>query len=273
MDNLTTSFFKLVVFNNNTAFLVNSPISEIFMKCKVVLDPHRTSLQFHRSRLMDEIYTRVAKSIHGLSLAQGGKRFLVAIAGIPGSGKTTLAKAVVERLNEMNGSVCHHAMCIPMDGFHLPRVALDQFSNREQAYARRGAPWTFDVAGFTEYVQSLRIWADGNSAKILYAPSFDHKQKDPVSDMIVEGNYLLFDEPSWRDVAPLFDYRLFVDADLEVARERVAKRHVQAGIEPNIESGFRRVDENDYLNARAIYGKRLKADLVICSIDETKISG
>ncbi|CAG7947141.1 unnamed protein product [Penicillium nalgiovense] len=255
----------------------------MLMKCKVVLGPHPTSLQFYHSRLMDEIYTRVAKSIYGLSLAQTGKRFLVAVAGIPGSGKTTLAKAVVERLNEMNVSVCHHAMCIPMDGFHLPRAALDRFSNREQAYARRGAPWTFDVAGFTEYVQSLRIWADGNSAKILYAPSFDHKQKDPVpnsialvpetSIVIVEGNYLLFDEPSWRDVAPVFDYRLFVDADLEVARARVAKRHVQAGIEPNIESGFRRVDENDYLNAQAIYEKRLKADLVIRSLDETKISG
>ncbi|KAJ5466229.1 hypothetical protein N7530_010016 [Penicillium desertorum] len=232
---------------------------------------------------MDEIYTQVAKSIHGLSLAQGRKRFLVAIAGIPGSGKTTLAKSVVERVNEMNGSVYHYAMCIPMDGFHLPRAVLDRLPDRKQAYARRGAPWTFDVAGFTEYVRSLRTWADGNSAEILYAPSFDHKQKDPVANsialapetsiVIVEGNYLLFDEPRWRDVAPLFDYRLFVDADLEAARERVAKRHVQAGIEPNIESGFRRVDENDYLNAQAIYEKRLKADLVICSIDESMISG
>ena len=90
---------------------------------------------------------------------------------------------------------------------------------------------------------SLRTWADGNSVEILYAPSFDHKQKDPVansivlapetSTVVVEGNDLLFDDPHWRDASPLFDYRLFVDADLDVAREHVPKRHVQAAIEPN----------------------------------------
>ncbi|KAE8379824.1 hypothetical protein BDV26DRAFT_258637 [Aspergillus bertholletiae] len=107
----------------------------------------------------------------------------------------------------------------------------------------------------------------------MYAPSFDHEKKDPVADgvsipsdtsiVILEGNYLLLDEPQWRNVAALVDYCVFVEADLHIARERVARRHVRAGIEPTLQDGFRRVDQNDFLNALTISQKRLPADLVV----------
>ncbi|KNG81212.1 hypothetical protein ANOM_010335 [Aspergillus nomiae NRRL 13137] len=236
---------------------------------------------------MDIVYAQVVESIYSRAVVHDKPRFLVAIAGAPGSGKTTLAKALTEHLNAMPANVRRQTVCVPMDGFHLSRAELDQLPNWEEAYVRRGAPWTFDVAGFIAFVQKLRQWAEKDtspcynhttpppspSAKILYAPSFDHEKKDPVTDgisitpdtsiLILEGNYLLLDEPQWRDVASMVDYRIFVDADLQVARERVAKRHVQAGIEPTLEDGFRRVDQNDFLNAQTISEKRLPADLVI----------
>ncbi|KAB8249285.1 P-loop containing nucleoside triphosphate hydrolase protein [Aspergillus flavus] len=148
---------------------------------------------------MDAVYAQVVESIYSRAIIHDKPRFLVAIAGAPGSGKTTLANALTERLNAMPASIRRHTVCVPMDGFHLSRAELDQLPNREEAYVRRGAPWTFDVSGFITFVQRLRKWAEKDtspfhnqttpppspsSSEILYAPSFDHEKKDPVTDGI-----------------------------------------------------------------------------------------
>lgn len=169
-----------------------------------------------------------------------------------------------------------------MDGFHLPRATLDQLPNREEAYIRRGAPWTFDVERFVAFMGELRAWADKPDEQkqnsVIYAPSFDHEAKDPVERglqipssaeiLIIEGNYLLLDEPRWREVAGLVDYRVFVDADVNETRERVARRHVRAGIERTIEDAYRRVDSNDLLNGKLIRQKLIEPDVVVRSVDD-----
>ncbi len=48
------------------------------------------------------------------------------------------------------------------------------------------------------------------------------------------------------------DHRWFVDVHPSVARERLAARHLAAGIVSTIEEGFRRADESDFLNAEEI---------------------
>src|SRR5699024_4104532 len=48
--------------------------------------------------------------------AAGSERFVLGITGSPGSGKTTLATAIVERLRERTTGGAAH---LPMDGFHL----------------------------------------------------------------------------------------------------------------------------------------------------------
>lgn len=233
---------------------------------------------------MESEYCRLADVIRQQAASHSKPRFLVAIAGVPGSGKTTTAEAVVQQLN-LDPSV--HAAILSMDGFHLPRAALDQLPNTTEAYVRRGAPWTFDVAAFLQFIHRLRIWADKTplapphsaswpATDVIQAPAFDHQAKDPVdggititpnvSIIIIEGNYLLLDEPQWRDLATLVDYRVFVETDLQEARERTAKRHVRAGIEKTLEDGYRRVDSNDYLNAISIREKLLKPDLVVKSV-------
>ncbi|KAB8208071.1 P-loop containing nucleoside triphosphate hydrolase protein [Aspergillus parasiticus] len=219
---------------------------------------------------MEEEYTRIADIILHRAKTHDKKRYLVAIAGVPGSGKTTTATAIAQRLN--SGQAPIQTELVSMDGFHLSRATLDQLPNREEAYIRRGAPWTFDAARFIAFVHQLRQWTDTFSDETIYAPAFHHETKDPVEDgvmissdasiIIIEGNYLLLDEPEWRDVARLVDYRVFVDTDLQEARDRVAKRHVSAGIEKTIEDGYRRVDSNDYLNALTIRDKLIQPDMV-----------
>ncbi|KAL5356305.1 hypothetical protein BJX96DRAFT_171488 [Aspergillus floccosus] len=254
---------------------------------------------------MEDEYIRLAEAIRKNASTHPKNRYLVAVAGIPGSGKSTTAEAVVKILNEPSTPSCSSpalAALLPMDGFHFPRSTLDRLPNREEAYIRRGAPWTFDADGFVEFMKKLRSWADSpvkadadssspgsiRSAQsscsgsetdedlAIYAPSFDHKTKDPVENgacitedvsiVIIEGNYLLLDEPVWKEVAPLVDYRIFIDVDLEVARDRLARRHVAAGIEKTLEDGFRRVDANDYLNGLTILERRIGPDMIVSSV-------
>lgn len=227
---------------------------------------------------MDTEYSRLADTIRQQASKHSKPRYLVAIAGVPGSGKTTTAQAVVQQLNK---DLNIHAALLSMDGFHLPRSALDQLPNAQEAYIRRGAPWTFDVTRFVKFMHDLRVWSDKTplaapSSHIIQAPGFDHEAKDPVEDkivitpdtniIIVEGNYLLLDEPGWRDLADLVDYRVFVDTDLQEARDRTAKRHVLAGIEKTLEDGYRRVDSNDYLNGVSIRENLIGPDLVVKSV-------
>ncbi|OJJ31611.1 hypothetical protein ASPWEDRAFT_697774 [Aspergillus wentii DTO 134E9] len=231
---------------------------------------------------MEAEYTRLADLLRQNASEHPKKRFLVAIAGIPGSGKTTTASAVVNRLNSDPSS---RAALLSMDGFHLSRATLDKLPNREEAYIRRGAPWTFDAPRFVTFVRQLRDWADNTPVaspdspkEVIYGPSFDHEAKDPVENgmevtsdatiIILEGNYLLLDEPEWQEISTLVDYRVFVDADLQEARGRVARRHVKAGIEKTLEDGFRRVDSNDYLNGITIKLKLIAPDLVVQSLTE-----
>jgi pantothenate kinase len=232
---------------------------------------------------MESEYSRLAETIRKQAKAHPKSRYLVAIAGIPGSGKTTIAQEVVYQLNQ----VTPKAVILSMDGFHLSRAALDQLPDPKEAHIRRGAPWTFDVNRFVFFVRQLRTWADDtplacpgsetwSDIDILRAPTFDHEAKDPVENgisvtpdasiIILEGNYLLLDEPGWQEIAELADYRIFVDTDPQEARGRLAQRHLRAGIEETLEEGYRRVDSNDFLNAILIREKLLTPDMVLTSV-------
>jgi pantothenate kinase len=232
---------------------------------------------------MESQYSRLAETIRKEANAHAKPRYLVAIAGIPGSGKTTTAQEVVHQLNQ----ACPKAVILSMDGFHLSRAALDQLPDPKEAHIRRGAPWTFDVNRFVSFVRQLRTWADDtplacpgsetwSDIDIIRAPTFDHEAKDPVENgisvtpdasiIILEGNYLLLNEPGWQEIAELADYRVFVDTDPQEARGRLAQRHLRAGIEKTLEEGYRRVDCNDFLNAILIREKLLAPDMILTSV-------
>ena len=158
------------------------------------------------------------------SLAAGGQRRILAIVGAPGSGKSTLAARVVIELGEA-------AVLVPMDGFHLSNQELVRLGRRE----RKGAPDTFDVAGYVSLLRRLRE----DSSNTVYAPEFDRASEMSVAGaipvpaqvplVVTEGNYLLLPSGGWGDVRPLLDEAWFLVPDDTVRVEQLIQRHVEFG--------------------------------------------
>ncbi|KXH45235.1 phosphoribulokinase/uridine kinase [Colletotrichum salicis] len=146
-------------------------------------------------------------------------RLIIALAGPPGSGKTTIAQKVVSAINA-SPEPHPKSIVLSADGFHLPLATLRALPNATEAIARRGAPWTFDGHAVVDLVRQLR---SSTGLRPVLAPTFDHKVKESVPDgftveadvqfCIIEGNYLLVDKEPWSQIADLVDDRWLGDRD------------------------------------------------------------
>lgn len=169
------------------------------------------------------------------------------------------------------------AYYVPLDGYHLTRAQLAAMPDPEEAAYRRGAPFTFDGRSYFELVKRLRARILPETTTI-YAPSFDHAKKDPVENdipipptarvVVLEGLYVALDEEPWRDAASLMDELWFVDVPVDVAIERLVKRHVAAGLSPDAKHARARVMASDMRNGQHVLDHRLPLHEIIQSIDD-----
>lgn len=222
--------------------------------------------------------------------------FMVAVAGVPGSGKTTISRAIVSRLETLRHQVLReqtaetaglqlgHAFSAPMDGYHHPRSYLRSLPNAELAFEKRGAPWTFDGK------KLLKELAELKATGVKSLPGFNHSEKDPVEGahplsaassiangkmlvrnvVIVEGIYVNFSETPgdvWSQVANLFDLRIFVEIDLTVSTERLVKRHMRVWHQDRTEAE-KRAKGSDFDNALLIDRCKHQAHLFLKSVDD-----
>ncbi|MEN3791736.1 nucleoside/nucleotide kinase family protein [Fulvimarina sp. MAC3] len=176
-------------------------------------------------------------------------RTIVAIAGAPGSGKSTFAEMLVETLNrDQAGS----AAVLPMDGFHFDDIVLEERGHRP----RKGAPHTFDIGGFRSALERLKR----NDEAFVASPVFDRsieiaragariiEKTTPI--IVVEGNYLLLDNPDWTPLRELFDLSAYLDEPETVLKERLTARWVGLGLEGE---AFRaKMEDNDLPNVRLV---------------------
>jgi len=186
--------------------------------------------------------------------ATGPGRFITALAGPPGAGKSTLAAALVAALGT-------GARAVPMDGFHYDDAVLDARGLR----SRKGAPETFDAAGFVHLMRRLRA---GEEVAI---PIFDRSTElsragaDVVTTddrlLVVEGNYLLLDEPPWSDLAPLFDLTVWIDVPEAELDRRLVARWAHYRRDPAETRAW--IDSNDMPNIRRVMRGSYRADVVI----------
>ncbi|KFX89415.1 hypothetical protein V490_07048 [Pseudogymnoascus sp. VKM F-3557] len=233
---------------------------------------------------MDEQINRLIDKLLNKALdLQPGSRYLVAISGIPGSGKTTLALAITERLNASH-SASHPtspplAVYVPMDGFHLTRAELSAMPNAAEAHERRGAPWTFSPEKLLEFVRAIKDPKRGT----VFGPSFDHALKDPVEGdvrvdetakvVVLEGLYLSLKAGVWAEVGGEMDELWFVEVDKEVATKRVVERHIRSGVCASREEAVERATGSDALNADEIIAERGEVDEVITSLEDAAWAG
>ena len=203
------------------------------------------------------------------------QRAIIALSSPPWSGKSTIAATVTERLN----SLCTKpfAITIPMDDFHYPKKYLDALPNHKEAYARSGAHWTFDAKGVLHLIKAL-YHSKTTLRETIHAPQFDHSVGDPVegaicvspeiSLIILEGNYLAHDVDPWSEIGKYVDDMWFVDVDAETARRRIARRHIESGVERTWEDAIRRVESNDLPSGFDIRMRLIRSALVVQSVDE-----
>jgi pantothenate kinase len=205
-----------------------------------------------------------AREIAGLALQRlegsKGRRVMIAIAGAPGSGKSTIAERVVDALNAGEGV---SAALFPMDGFHYDDAVLDEMKRRPF----KGAIDTFDAHGLRHMLERLKA----NEDDVIAVPVFDRAIEiaraggrlipQSVDIIVCEGNYLLAGQSPWDRLKPIFDLTIFVDVDEDDLRARLRDRWRSFGLgEDEIN---RKVEENDLPNGRFITSTSTEPDIRI----------
>lgn len=191
------------------------------------------------------------------TLLVGGQRRLLGIAGTPGSGKSTVAGLLAHALGAQ-------AVVVPMDGFHLANRELARLGRQ----ARKGAPDTFDVAGYQALLRRLR---DQGADETVYAPYFEREIEEGIAGAIAvpadvpliisEGNYLLMSDGPWQATAALFDACWYVDVSAATRRRQLVQRHMRFGRSEAAAHAW--VDSTDEPNAQRVEQDRQRADLII----------
>jgi pantothenate kinase len=203
---------------------------------------------------------------HLLNLADGKGRFVVAIAGPPGSGKSTLADELCAIINDRRGAGT--AAIVPMDGFHLDNDTLERMGMRQ----RKGAPETFNGAGFVAMMEAIRA----NKGDVS-VPEFDRSIDATVERgrtvsssariILAEGNYLLLNSEPWSQLGRCFDYSILVNPGLKILEARLIARWMAHGHDQR--SARERTRSNDIPNAKAVISHSREPDLSITGLNHS----
>lgn len=187
---------------------------------------------------------QLAKEITDRATGEG--RFVVAVAGPPGAGKSTLSEALVDQLGDI-------AAVLPMDGFHMDNADLIELG----LLPRKGAPETFHAEAFGKLLSDVR------TQDTVDYPTFDRSMDrtvpnggriEPTTRIIVaEGNYLLLKDKPWDQLAALFDMTVLLDVPRDVLEARLIQRWLDHGMSEA--DAIARARGNDMVNVDTVINR------------------
>ncbi|NRA55629.1 MAG: nucleoside/nucleotide kinase family protein [Gammaproteobacteria bacterium] len=191
---------------------------------------------------LEQLANRIIKD------AANKSRYLFAIAGAPGSGKSTLVQSLQLLLQTKHQLSCQ---IVAMDGFHLDNETLQQ----QGLLAVKGSPQTFNLTALEQLLAKVKL----NQATVL-APIFNRDIDAVVNDAIaisndtkiilIEGNYLLLKQLGWQRLAQYFDASVLLDVPIEVLRQRLITRWLDQGFD--LKGATTKADSNDIPNAQLV---------------------
>lgn len=160
-------------------------------------------------------------------------RLLVLLAAPPGAGKTTLS-LFLEYLSKQDQTLTP-IQAIGMDGFHRYQDYLDSHYLVRDGKTIcmkevKGCPETFDVEKLIKKIKEVQN-------QNTYFPFYNRVLHNPEEDMIyvdqkivlIEGNYLLLNEPLWKDIHLLFDDTVFISAEVKELESHLIQRKMMGG--------------------------------------------
>ena len=194
-----------------------------------------------------------------------GRRILVMLAAPPAAGKSTLV-SFLQKLSEDTPGLTP-LQAIGMDGFHRYQDYLTSHSVTVDGedclmVKVKGSPITFDLDKLTERIKA--VIGGGECAW----PEYNRMLHNPVEGAIrierdiilLEGNYLLLDEPGWRELKNYADYTLRITAEPACLRRRLIDRKAASnGMSDDEAAVF--VDFSDMRNVRQCIADSVPGDL------------
>ena len=195
---------------------------------------------------------------HIIRRSDVSQRFIIAIAGPPGAGKSTLSEQLVTMLKARS----RHSRIISMDGFHLENSTLKRLG----LFDKKGSPTTFDVPAFIQVMKRLAAYESD-----VAIPMFDRKKDITIENasivstqdkiLIVEGNYLLLNDKQWAELQDIWDETVFINPGMDILEKRLIDRWLSYGMDN--ESAQNRAFGNDIPNAKNVIENSLPANILI----------
>ena len=181
-------------------------------------------------------------------------RYFIALSGPPASGKSTISEKLVKDL-ALKG---HNSSILQMDGFHYD----DQILKQKSLLLKKGAPETFDVMGFLNFL--FRLQNENEVAIPIFDRSLELSRSSAViisketRVVIVEGNYILLKTHPWRELHKFFNSTIMINTKNEILEKRLIERWRSFNIPE--EEIKQKVFENDLPNGVNVYKNSILAD-------------